>query len=179
MFQKIKLRASLFIVAAAGLALAHAPDFFLLSKSQHTSCNLIGNVLFFVALFAVNGSAKRSKEERTTATRAATVISCIVTICLLPASAFILSPHWLHGLLSIIAFGSMFLCWSLPSSNWTGVTFLPIFAIVIIQTKWGTLTQLLKIPVWMWLAMGVAWIFITLVVFRWIDKRQANAAAQD
>jgi hypothetical protein len=38
---------------------------------------------------------------------------------------------------------------------------------------------LLKIPIWIWIAICLAWVFITLVVFRWIDKRQVNAAAQD
>jgi hypothetical protein len=179
MFRKIGPRPSLFIVATVGLALAHVSDFFLVSKNQSSACSLIGNVLFFVALFAVIRSTERSEEERTKAAKASTVICCIITICLLPAIAFVLTPHWLHGLLSIAAFGSMFWCWSLPSSGWTALTFLPIYAIALIHTKWSMFPQLLKIPIWIWIAICLAWVFITLVVFRWIDKRQVNAAAQD
>jgi hypothetical protein len=177
MFRKIGSRPSLFIIAAVGLALAHVSDFFLLSKNQTSACSLIGNVLFFVALFAVIRSAERSEEERTTATKTSTLISCIVTICLLPASAFVLTPHWLHGLLSIAAFGSMFWCWSLPSSGWTALTFLPIYAIALMRTKWSLFPELLKIPLWIWIAMFLAWVIITLLVFRWLDRRHANASA--
>jgi uncharacterized membrane protein len=176
---KIGSRPSLFVIAGLGLALAHASNFLLLNKNQSSACSLIGNVLFFVALLAVIRSTERSEEERTTATKAATVVSCIIAICLLPTSAFVLTPHWLHGLLSIAAFGSMFFCWSLPSSGWTALTLLPIYAIALIHTKWNMFPELLKIPIWTWITMCLAWIFITLLVFRWIDRRQANASAQD
>jgi hypothetical protein len=179
MFRKIGSRPSLFIIAAVGLALAHVSDFILLSKNQNSACNLIGNVLFFVALVAVIRSTERSEEERTTATTAVKVISCIVTICLLPASAFVLTPHWVHGLLSIAAFGSMFWCWSLPSSGWTALTFLPVYAIALIHTKWSMFPELLIIPIWVWIVMCLAWVIITLLVFRWLDRRHANASPQD
>ena len=179
MLRKIGSRPSLFVIAGLGLILAHASDFLLLSKNQSSTCGLIGNVLFFVALLAVARSTERSKDDRLTATKAATVISCIVTICLLPASALVVTPHWLHGLLNIAAFGSMFVCWSLPSSGWTSLTFLPICAIALMRTKWSLFPELLKIPLWIWIAMVLAWVLTTLLVFRWIDKRQADAASQD
>jgi hypothetical protein len=150
----------------------------LVSKIQASIFSLVGNALFFVALFAVIRRTER-REAHPTPAKAATVISCIGTICLLPASAFVLAPHWFHGLLSIAAFGSMFFCWSLPSSGWTALTFLPMYAIALIHTKWNLFPELLKIPIWTWIAMCLAWIFIALLVFRWIDRRQANASAQD
>jgi hypothetical protein len=178
MFQNIKSRRSLFIIAAAGLALAHASDFLPLNKSQTSVCSIAGNVLFFVALFAAIRSPEQDEQERPSIATAASAISCIASVCLISASAFVLTPHWLHGLLSIAAFGSMFFCWSLPSSRWTSLTFLPIFAIALIRTKWSLFPELLKIPLWIWIAMCLAWVLITLLVFGLIDKRHSNASAR-
>jgi len=47
------------------------------------------------------------------------------------------------------------------------------------RTKWSLFPELLKIPLWIWIAMVLAWVLTTLLVFRWIDKRQADAASQD
>ena len=176
MLRRVGSCPSLVMIAGIGLALAHLSDFLLLSKNHSSACSLIGNFLFFGALLAVIRSTGCSAKERTATIKAETTISCIVTICLVPASAFVLTPHWLHGLLSIAAFGSMFFCWSLPSSGWTSLTFLPIYVIALIHTKWSMFTELLKIPIWIWIAMCLAWVFITWLVFRWIDKRQVNAA---
>jgi hypothetical protein len=72
----------------------------------------------------------------------------------------------------------MFICWSLLSSGWTALASLPIYAIILMRMKWSMFPELLKIPLWIWIAMSLACVLVTLLVFRWIDKRHPNASPQ-
>jgi hypothetical protein len=170
-------RLSLFITAAIGLVLTFLSDFVKLSPSASAICSRTGSVLFFIAIFAVTRSKQGSEETRLSAT-IATAVFCFLASCLYLASALVLTPHWLHGLMSIAAVGLFFYFWLSRPSGWTALASLPIYAIILMRMKWRMFPELLKIPLWIWIAMSLAWVLVTLLVFRWIDKRHPNASPQ-
>lgn len=169
--EKTRFRSASFAIAAVGLLVMYSPDFLLLSVRHRFICNLIGNLLLFVAVATIFPSTKEQSEAGFLPSYRAAIF-CIAGACLLLVGHFVHTPLWLHGLLDITAFGSIFFCWSLPHSRWTDLTMVPIFVIVILQTKWKGFSALLTIPPAILIAMFVAWILISLIAFRMIDKRQ-------
>jgi hypothetical protein len=174
---KLKTRPTLITIAAIGLLLAYVSDFLALTKHESSMFGLIGNVLFFGALLAALPSAEQRREDHHSDEHPMTAVFCITAAFLLLANGFILTPRWAHGLLGIVAYSTMFFCWSLPNSRWTTVTILPILAIALLRIRWNAFADFAHIPPWIWLSIGVLWIATSLVAFRLIDKRERARAA--
>jgi hypothetical protein len=175
--EKIKSRPALFAIAMTSLVLMYLPDSVVLSIHQGTTCKLIGMLLFIAALFSIIPSPNQ-EPKISNRTNRDSAISCIASVSLLLTNHFLNAPHWLHALLGIAAWGSGFFCWSLPRTRWTELTLVPLLAIALLQTKWKIFSAFLTIRPTILIAIFVAWVLLSLITFRLIDKRKPQLGVE-
>jgi hypothetical protein len=172
---RFKSRTALLMIGFFGLLIGLLPERLHASGSERTICDLLSGILYFFAFYKLCNSDFVVKERSAHPIHnSGVVILCAIVsaVCIL-TSYFIALYGWQHSLLQLAGYFLLLFCFSLPHSAWQQLPFAAVMLEALFITSWEALRSFASIPTWIFLAICVAWLFVSLVVFRFINHRKA------
>ena len=170
---RIGSRSTLLSLAFCGLLVSYASDVLPLARTVRITMGLAGSVvLMYVTL---NLTSLWSDHVKGSLRARIFVALCAVSSIALVLISRMLPIHsWPHVVLSVSGCMLCFICWSMPRSGWQTVPFLAFYLLTLMGLRWNQFRIFASVSPFILIAMTSAWLLISLVAFRILDRRRTT-----